>query len=123
MKQGTSFYRNKNIQWVLIVIPILYHLIRLITFVNVYGGLEHDSGWSLGTSRLLAETGSYASIVSSVVDPTPGGNLNVHNRYKVQDEAGRIYFAPDSIGPGAIIPNAIIIKLFGPGFWQYRAGP
>lgn len=104
------------------IVLILFQLLRLIVFANVYGGLEYDSGWALGTARSLAETGSYASVVNSIVKVTPGGHVNVAGRYKVQDEAGREYFSPGSIGPGSIIPNAMMIKLFGPGFWQYRIG-
>jgi hypothetical protein len=98
-------------------------MLRLISFINVYGGLEHDSGWALGVSRSLAEIGRYASMVSTVADLTPGGSPNIYGRYNVQDEEGRVYFSPDSIGPGSVLPNAMFIKLFGPGFWQYRAGP
>ena len=112
--------------WVKLLIVLglaIYQVVRLIVFANVYGGIEHDSGWFLGISRSLAETGSYTTMVSTIADPRPGGQANIYGQYKVQDETGRIYFFPESIGPSSIIPNAIIIKLFGPGFWQYRAGP
>ncbi len=116
-------YRNTYLHWLIIFILTLLQVIRLVTFISVYGGLGHDSGWVLGTARTLAKTGKYATMVSTIVDPSPGGHLNVYGRYKAQDEAGRVYFSPDSIGPGSVIPNAIIIKLLGPGFWQYRTGP
>jgi hypothetical protein len=102
----------------------MYQLIRLVVFINVYGGVEHDSGWFLGLARSLAETGRYATMVSTIADPTPGGHENIYGQYNVQDEQGRVYFFTESGVYGAgIIPNAIIIKLFGAGFWQYRAGP
>ena len=104
------------------VLLAIYQLVRLVLFANTYGGVEHDSGWFLGISRSLAERGSYTTMVSSVADPTPGGQRNIYGQYKVQDEQGRIYFFPESIGAPGIIPDAIIIKLFGAGFWQYRAG-
>jgi len=118
-----NFLQKPSFQWLIITCLILCQLIRLINFITVYGGLEHDSGWALGTSRSLAETGRYAAMVNTMADPTPGGMPNIYGRYNVQDEEGRVYFAPDSIGPGSIIPNAVIIKVFGAGFWQYRLGP
>ncbi|MBN1995179.1 MAG: phospholipid carrier-dependent glycosyltransferase [Anaerolineae bacterium] len=107
----------------MIVILILYQMTRIIVFVNVYGGVEHDSGWFLGIARSLAEQGVYATMVSTMVDPTPGGGENIYGQYKVQNAKGQIYFFPESIGAAGVIPNAIIIKVFGPGFWAYRAGP
>ncbi len=118
-----KFIQNPSFHWLIIILLTLCQLIRLINFITVYGGLEHDSGWALGTSRSLAETGRYAAMASTIADLTPGGTPNIYGRYNVQDEDGRVYFAPDSIGAGSIVPNAIIIKLFGPGFWQYRFGP
>ena len=124
MKQVKIFFQNKRVVWPIIIILTLLQLIRLVYFVSIYGGIEHDGGWALGTARTLAETGKYATMVSTIIDPTPGGHISIHDngRYKVQDELGRIFFAPDSIGPGSIIPNALIIKIFGADFWQYRTG-
>lgn len=113
-------YSKKYLFWLLLVGLSLLQIIRLVSFISVYGGLEHDSGWALGTARTLAETGTYAAMVSTIIDPAPGGHINIYERYKAQDEQGRIFFAPDSIGPASIIPNAIMIKLFGADFWPYR---
>jgi len=118
---------NKNFFWahfIIILILTAYQIIRLVVFANVYGGLEHDSGWFLGVARSLAETGSYATMVSTIANPAAGGYKNIYGQYNVQDETGRIYFFTESGVYGAgILPNAIIIKLFGAGFWQYRTGP
>ena len=101
-----------------------YQLIRVIAFVNVHGGIEHDSAWSLGTSRSLAERGTYTSMISTIVDPTVIGGTNIDNEFDIQDSDGRIWFRTSfSIGPGSIVPDAVIIKVFGTSFWALRAGP
>ncbi len=123
MKNICISYKNQYLSWTLITFLIIYQLVRLIVFIDTYGGFEHDSGWMLGISRSLVESGSYTTMVSTMANLKPGGGLNVYNKYRVQNEAGQIYFFPESIGPSSVIPNAIIIKLFGAGFWQYRAGP
>lgn len=112
------------IQWGLIILLIGYHLVRMIIFINQYGGIEHDSGWFLGVARSLAEQGSYTTMVSTIADPTVGGQDNIYGQFNIQDETGRIYFFTESGVYGAgILPNALVIKLFGAGFWQYRAAP
>jgi len=114
---------SKTLQWLIILVLIGFQLLRLIFFVNEYGGLEHDSGWFLGLGRSLAETGSYTTMVSTIDNPAPGGNYNIYDQYNVQDAEGRVYFFTESGVFGAgIIPNAMIIRLFGAGFWQYRTG-
>jgi hypothetical protein len=124
MSKFSKFTQNSTLHWSIIILLAMYQLIRLVVFINVYGGVEHDSGWFLGLARSLAETGRYSTMVSTIADPTPGGHENIYGQYNVQDEQGRVYFFTESGVYGAgIIPNAIIIKLFGLGFWQYRAGP
>jgi hypothetical protein len=123
MKKMIGFFPNKYSQLTLIVGLILYQMVRLIVFVNVYGGVEHDSGWFLGVSRSLAERGSYTTLVSTMLNPqvTAGPDLN-HEFFQIQDPDGRIYFfAEGTVGPTQIVPDAIMIKLFGSGFWQFRA--
>jgi hypothetical protein len=100
---------------------ILYQMGRIVAFVNVYGGVEHDEGWALGIARSLAERGSYTTLTSTVVDPKARADLNRDQVFTIQDEAGREYFlVGQTIGPGVILPNALILKLFGFGFWQSR---
>ncbi len=116
--------RSSVLHWLIIFLLIGYQVIRLIFFINTYGGIEHDSGWFLGLARSLAETGTYTTMVSTIADPEPGGHENIYGQYNVQDKEGRVYFFTESgVYAAGIIPNALIIKLFGAGFWQYRAGP
>lgn len=124
MSKLVRFAQSPVLHWFIIILLIIYQVVRLVVFVNTYGGIEHDSGWFLGLARSLAETGTYTTMVSTIANPEPGGHENIYGQYNVQDEEGRIYFFTESgVYAAGIIPNAIIIKLFGPGFWQYRAGP
>jgi hypothetical protein len=116
---------KKNL-WPLLITLILttYQLIRIIAFINVYGGVEHDGGWMLSISRSLAERGSYTTMVSTIVDPTVPGAINVDQKFDVQAEDGRIwFFTGNGIGPASIVPDALVLKIFGTDFWALRAGP
>lgn len=106
------------------VLTTLFFLARVIVFVNQYGGVEHDSGWYLGVARNLAERGIYASYTNTITEEGKGAYPSIHGRFSVQDENGFSYFpAGVTVGPGYVIPEAFILKLFGYGFWQYRAWP
>jgi len=85
-------------------------------------GVEHDSGWYLGVSRNLAEKGLYASYTNTIVDSEqPGAHPSIHGRFSVQDKEGYSYFpAGVTVGPGFIIPQAIVYYFFGVGDWQNR---
>jgi hypothetical protein len=110
--------------FLLISLFILYQMVRIIAFANVYGGVEHDSGWALGIARSVAERGTYTSLTSTVVKPHVQTDLNRDNQFTIQDGEGREYFfVGQTIGPGAILPNALVFKLFGVGFWQSRLAP
>ncbi|RME72353.1 MAG: hypothetical protein D6784_13670, partial [Chloroflexi bacterium] len=108
----------------MILLLMVYQLIRLVAFIEVYGGIEHDGGWMLSISRSLAEQGTYTTMVSTIVDPTVIGGIDVDRKFNIQAADGRIwFFTGNGIGPGSIIPDAVIIWLFGSGFWALRAGP
>lgn len=113
--------------WLIVVFSVVlvsYQLTRLILFANVYGGVEEDSGWFASISRSLAEHGAYATMTSTLVDPTVPAGINVHDRFEVQDKEGRIWFFTISgVGPGSLLPYALILKLFGSSFWSLKAGP
>jgi hypothetical protein len=101
-----------------------FQLVRVIAFANIYGGLEHDSGWFLGVSRSLAEQGTYTAMVSTIEDPAALGALNVDQKFDIQAADGRIwFFTGNGTGPASIVPNMMVIKLFGTDFWTLRAGP
>ncbi len=123
MKKVIDFCRNKYFQVTLITLLILYQMIRLIVFANIYGGVEHDAGWFLSVARSLAEKGSYTTLVNTMPDPDVTAGPDINNEYsQIQDKDGYIYFFVEgSVGPTQIILDAIIIKLFGSGFWQFRA--
>ncbi|MBN1218427.1 MAG: hypothetical protein JXM69_05845 [Anaerolineae bacterium] len=99
-------------------------MVRIVVFVNEFGSVEHDGGWALGISRSLAERGTYTSLSSTVVDPNQKTGFNYDDLFTVQDEKGREYFfVAHTTGPGVVLPNAVIFKLFGVSFWSSRAGP
>src|SRR6185295_10406970 len=63
-------------------------------------------------------------MISTIVDPTVPGGINVDGKFDIQDAAGRIWFRTStSIGPASIVPDAIVLKLLGLDFWALRAGP
>ncbi len=109
---------------VLLLTLTIFQLVRVIVFVNIYGGLEHDGGWFLGVSRSLAERGTYTTMVSTLVDPAIPAGINVDHKFDIQDDDGRIwFFTGNGIGPAIIVVDALFLKLFGVGFWQLHLGP
>jgi hypothetical protein len=100
-----------------------YQLVRVIAFVNVYGGLEHDGGWALGVSRALVEYGVYTSLVSTIEDPAAIAAVNVDGRFEVQAPNGGIWFRISDVAGPSILFDALILKLFGTDFWALVAGP
>jgi hypothetical protein len=106
------------------IILTIFQLVRVIAFIDIYGGIEHDGGWMLSISRSLAETGTYTTMVSTIVDPEVKGAINVDQKFDIQAPDGRIwFFTGNGIGPSSIVPDALILKLFGSDFWVLRAGP
>jgi hypothetical protein len=119
-------HNSQKYLWLVVICLLLlaYQLVRLIAFINVYGGVEHDSGWFLSVARSLAEQGTYTTMVSTIVDPDVLGDINVDQKFDIQAADGRIWFFTGSgNGPLSIAPNAIVLKIFGTGFWALRAGP
>lgn len=107
-----------------ILLTSILFLLRAIFFAGSYGAVEHDSGWFMGVSRNLAQRGIYASYTNTVREEGVGAHPSIHGRFSVQDSQGFSYFpAGVTAGPGYVIPQAIIFKLFGFGFWQLRAWP
>ena len=106
------------------LILTVYQFIRLVVFINVYGGLEHDGGWMLSISRSLAERGEYTTMVSTIVDPSVRGAVNVDQKFDVQADDGRIwFFTGNGIGPASIVPDALVLKILGTDFWALHVGP
>ncbi len=100
----------------------IYQLVRLLVFINTYDGVEHDSGWFLGVARSLTETGTYTSLVNTMPHPEIKAGPDINQEFfQVQDDSGRIYFFIEgTVGPTQVFADALVIKLFGSGFWQFR---
>lgn len=99
-------------------------VVRVIFFASSFGGVEHDSGWYLGVARNLAQRGIYASYTNTIIEEGIGVHPSIHGRFSVQDNNSFSYFpAGVSVGSGYIMPEALIIKIFGGGWWQYRLWP
>jgi len=99
-------------------------ILRTIFFAFNFGAVEHDSGWFVGVARNLAQRGIYASYTNTIKIEGIGSHPSIHGRYSVQDSQGFSYFpAGVTSGPGYVIPQAMIFKLFGFGFWQIRGWP
>ncbi len=120
MDQLKNLIQNKRFQGLVILALILLQFSRILLFVNHFGGLIQDSGWSLGIARSLAERGTYTTMVATFADPTVRAGLNLTGDFHIQDAEGRVYFRSDR--PALIIPQALIFKIFGFNFWTYRAG-
>ena len=121
-----SGYRSKKHLWAIFVTLILtsFQLVRIVSFVSIYGGVEHYSGWFLSISRSLAEQGTYTTMVSTIVNPAVVGDINIDQKFNIQAPDGRIwFFAGNGNGPISIVANAVVLKIFGTDFWALRAGP
>ena len=115
---------NKKLTYLYVALVTIVFLIRSVVFAWQYGGIEHDSGWYLGVARNLAQRGIYASYTNTIKEEGAGPFSNIHGRYSVQDKDGFSFFpAGVTVGPGYIIPEALMMKLFGYGWWQYRLWP
>ncbi|MSQ24160.1 MAG: hypothetical protein EXR58_06380 [Chloroflexi bacterium] len=107
-----------------IALSVICFSARVIVFAASYGAVEHDSGWALGVAQNLALRGIYASYTNPIRDDSPGPHPSIHERFSVQDAQGFSYFPGGvAMGSGYVVPEAVVIKLFGPGFWQYRLWP
>ncbi len=117
---------KKYSPYIFIVIFSLIFISRFIIFVATQDvGIEHDSGWYLSVARNLAEKGIYASSINTIENSDKRGPApSIHERSSVQDEKGYSYFpAGVTVGPGFIIPEALILKIFGSGWIQFRIWP
>lgn len=107
-----------------IVVTVLLFVSRVVIFANTFGGVEHDSGWYLGVAKNLAVRGIYASYTNTIKEEGVGAHPSIHGRFSVQDEEGFSYFSAGvTAGPGYVIPEALLIKMFGNDWWQYRLWP
>lgn len=117
---------KKNILYIFILISSLFFVSRFVVFVAIQDvGIEHDSGWYLSVVRNVAQKGIYASSINTIgVSEKEGDHPSIHKRFSVQDKEGHSYFpAGVTVGPGFILPEALIVKLFGAGWTQYRVWP
>jgi len=119
MKSTISKYVNLYI----FIVAVLFSL-RVVMFSFSLGGIEMDSGWHLGVARNLAQRGIYASYTNTVTEEGRGAFPSIHSRYSIQDENGYVYFpAAISAGPGYVVPQALLMKLLGYDWWQFRLWP
>lgn len=119
-----SFLQKNLLQIGLIGIGFLLFFFRILYFAGNFGGVEHDSGWYLGMAENLARRGIYASYTNTIGEEGVGAHPSIHGRFSVQDANGYIYFpAGVTAGPGYVVPEAIVLKFFGSGWWQYRGWP
>ncbi|KKQ42627.1 MAG: hypothetical protein US60_C0015G0038 [Microgenomates group bacterium GW2011_GWC1_37_8] len=119
MKSITSGY----VYLYIIIVAVLF-LVRVIIFAFSIGGIEMDSGWHLGVARNLDQRGIYASYTNTITNEKAGDSTSIHGRFSVQDKNGYIYFpAAISVGPGYVIPQALLLKIFGFGWPQFRSWP
>lgn len=115
---------NRRLIVTYILISTLLFLIRTLIFAGNYGGIEHDSGWYLGVAKNLAHRGIYASYTNTITQEGIGPFPSIHGRFSVQDKEGFSYFpAGVTAGPGYVLPEAFLLKIFGDGWWQYRLWP
>ena len=119
------FLHNEGL-WIRIYIlfTVTLFVARVVIFAGHHGGIEHDSGWYLGVAKNLAHRGIYASYTNTIVAEGDGVHPSIHRRFAVQDENGFSYFpAGVTVGPGYVLPQALLLTVFGDGWWQYRLWP
>jgi len=115
---------QKTTSIIIVLLLTILQLVRVISFANVYGGIEHDGGWMLSISRSLADHGTYTTMVSTIVDPNTLGGIGVDEKFDIQASDGRIwFFTGNGIGPSSIVPDALVLKIFGTDFWALHIGP
>ena len=114
---------SRHLSFIVVMILASSIVLRLGVFVAHHGGVEYDSGWFLSVARTLAQHGVYATTVNPLLtEQTISPSL--WGRIGVQDTRGLVYFpAANSVGLGYTMPTALILKLWGSGYWQYRAWP
>jgi hypothetical protein len=104
----------------------LLFVLRMGTFILTQDvGTEHDSGWYVGVAKNMAEKGIYASYTNTIDgSEKTGGHPSIHGRFSVQDSRGFIYFpAGVTVGPTYILPEALLLRVFGTGWVQVRLWP
>lgn len=95
-----------------------------MAFASEHGGIEYDSGLYVGIARNLATKGKYATYTNRSIEEGRGVVRTIEGREQVQDEEGFVYYTGYiTIGPGYVLPEALILSLFGSDFWQFRAWP
>jgi hypothetical protein len=104
------------------LLTITLFMLRVIIFAGNYGGIETDDGWRLSVAKNLAHRGIYATYTNTLFEEKPGPQPSIHQRFSIQDEKGFCYF-PAVIGPGYVLPQALLIRILGDGWWQYRLWP
>jgi len=117
---------NKRGLWigVYFLLTISLFFVRVLFFVASHGSIEQDSGWYLGVAKNLAHRGIYASYINTVEAEGAGVHPSVRRGIVVQDDNGFSYFPIGvTVGPGYVFPQALLLKIFGDGWWQYRLWP
>jgi len=105
-----------------LILSTLLFLARVIIFASSHGGIETDDGWRLAVAKNLAHRGIYATYTNPITEEGVGVHISAHGRPAVQDESGLCYF-PTAWSPGYVFPQALMIRIFGNGWWQYRLWP
>lgn len=101
-------------------------ILRTLAFLYTQDvGIEHDSGWYIGSAQLVAEKGIVASYLNSVFTSSRSGpHPSIEGRMAVQDDEGYNYFpAGITVGPMHTLPQALLLRIFKTGYWQYKLWP
>jgi hypothetical protein len=117
---------NKKGLWtgVYFLLTVFLFFLRVVLFTSNYGSIEHDSGWFLGVAKNLAHRNIYASYINTIEEEGVGAHPSIRRGVSVQDEEGFSYFPIGvTVGPGYVFPQALLLKIFGDGWWQYRLWP
>jgi hypothetical protein len=116
---------GKNL-WIKIyfLVTVGLFLFRVVWFAGHYGSIEYDSGWFLGVAKNLAHRGIYASYINMTEVEGVGTYPSIRRGISLQDGQGFSYFPIGvTVGPGYVLPQALLLKIFGDGWWQYRLWP
>jgi hypothetical protein len=100
----------------------LLFLFRSLYFAAEHGSTEQDSGIVIGIAHSLATHGEFSSPINLLMTENTIGQA-ITGRWCVQDKSGRMFFTEMTIGPGYILPAALVLNIFGTSWWTLRIYP
>ncbi|MBF0207312.1 MAG: hypothetical protein HQK53_10530 [Oligoflexia bacterium] len=115
-------FAKKNSICIVSILAASLILVKYLPFLGEHCGVEQDSGLALTLAKNLAQKGIYATDVNAQASPAQPVGPSIYGVPLIHDDVGHSYFdlTAVAVGPGFIVPQAILYKIFGVGWWQNR---